>query len=575
MLARATSTSAWTPALAEDDQYATLVGELRAQGYAPYEGGRYFQMVRTIHPQDGGPAVDVIVDFLRPYDAVLEKNRPALTTEFATQRAYGVDLATRFYQSVAIEGDMPRGGTNRVMLAVASIPALLAMKGYALAGRLKRKDAYDVYYSVRNYPGGIEALAEDCRPVLAHKSGQEGYAHLDAKFDSPDRFGPTSVWQFVEGSDAADDRSADEWRQDAFGRSGRSVCGFRFPTSVARSCDHPATGTRLPAGAFGLTEPVKLLSSCSEPGELAMEPTRRGLLITAASAVCASGVARALDTPDFVEPTKLIVKADGHPLTLWCKRPRAPRGAILLVHGRTWSSRPNFDLHDGRRSYSIMDALRARGHAAYALDLRGYGATPRDATGWLTPTRAAADVLAALKHVAEREPGLPKPVLVGYSRGAVVSLLSAQTKSADVSALVLYGIGYDVGAKPKPQLEAPRPLRQSTTAQAAASDFITPEITSPEVVQAYVAEALRRDPVRSDWRREHEFGVLDPATVRTPTLLLHGARDPYVKMDAQSRLFTTLGTERKVWAVLAGADHAAHLKTTQADWIEAIGNFVE
>lgn len=306
-----------------------------------------------------------------------------------------------------------------------------------------------------------------------------------------------------------------------------------------------------------------------------MEPMRRGLLITAASAVCASGMARVLDAPGVVGLTKVVIDADGHPLTLWCKRPRTPRGTILLVHGRTWSSLPNFDLYDGRRSYSIMDALRARGYAAYAVDLRGYGATPRDATGWLTPTRAAADVLAALKHVAEREPGLPRPVLVGYSRGAVVSLLSAQIEPAAVSALVLYGIGYDVGSKPKPQLEPPRPLRESTTAQAAASDFITPEITPPGVVNAYVAEALRRDPVRVDWRREHEFGVLDPATVRTPTLLLHGARDPYVKMDAQSRLFTTLGTERKVWAILAGADHAAHLETTQADWIEAIGNFVD
>lgn len=306
-----------------------------------------------------------------------------------------------------------------------------------------------------------------------------------------------------------------------------------------------------------------------------MEPTRRGLLITAASAVCASGMARALDVPDSVGPTKVIVNADGHPLTLWCKRPSTPRAAILLVHGRTWSARPNFDLHDGRKSYSIMDALRARGHAVYAIDLRGYGATLRDATGWLTPTRAAADVLVALKHVAQREPGLPKPVLVGYSRGAVVSLLSAQMEPAVMSALVLYGIGYDVGSKPKSQQEPPGPLRQSTTAQAAASDFITPEIASPEVVQAYVVEALRRDPVRVDWRREHEFGVLNPATVHAPTLLLHGARDPYVKMDAQSRLFTTLGTERKVWAVLPGADHAAHLETTQADWIETIGNFVE
>ena len=33
-----------------------------------------------------------------------------------------------------------------------SIPALLAMKGHALAGRYKQKDAYDIYYCVRNYP---------------------------------------------------------------------------------------------------------------------------------------------------------------------------------------------------------------------------------------------------------------------------------------------------------------------------------------------------------------------------------------------------------------------------------------
>ena len=41
-------------ALAADDEYATLVGELRAQGYAPREEPRYFQMVRTIDPGDGG-----------------------------------------------------------------------------------------------------------------------------------------------------------------------------------------------------------------------------------------------------------------------------------------------------------------------------------------------------------------------------------------------------------------------------------------------------------------------------------------------------------------------------------------
>ncbi len=59
---------------------------------------------------------------------------------------------------------MPDGRENRVELLVATIPALLVMKGYALVARDKKKDAYDIYYSVRNYPGGPGALAGDCMP---------------------------------------------------------------------------------------------------------------------------------------------------------------------------------------------------------------------------------------------------------------------------------------------------------------------------------------------------------------------------------------------------------------------------
>src|SRR5688500_10183593 len=91
-------------------------------------------------------------------------------------------------------------------------------------------------------------------------------------------------------------------------------------------------------------------------------------------------------------PSKHIVVADGHQLTVWAKRPASPRGAILLVHGRRWSSLPNFDLRLPGEQRSVMDALAASGFAAYAVDMRGYGATPRDSTGWLTPDRAAADI---------------------------------------------------------------------------------------------------------------------------------------------------------------------------------------
>lgn len=205
-------------ALAENEQYAGLVDALREQGYETREELRNFRMVRTVDPKDGGPPIDVVIDFLRPFDAVIETHKPPIVPDFATQRADGADLATQFYKMVAIEGDMPRGGRNTVQIAVASIPALLAMKGYAMNGRNKQKDAYDIYFCVRNFPDGLDALVAECRPLLEHKSGKEGFEHVVSKFKQVDDFGPTCVRNFVTDTAIAGDRSPDEWQQDAFGQ---------------------------------------------------------------------------------------------------------------------------------------------------------------------------------------------------------------------------------------------------------------------------------------------------------------------------------------------------------------------
>lgn len=201
-----------------EGEYATLIGALMGNGYQQREELRRFHLIRQVAVQDGGASIDVVVDFLMPRDAEIGKNVPPLISDFAVQRADGADLATRFYQMVAVSGPMPAGGTNRVEIAVCSIPALLAMKGHALAGRHKQKDAYDIYYCVRNYPGGISALAEECRPLLAHASGERGYRFIADKFDAFGGYGPTCVRRFVEDTQALGDRTPDQWQQDAFGQ---------------------------------------------------------------------------------------------------------------------------------------------------------------------------------------------------------------------------------------------------------------------------------------------------------------------------------------------------------------------
>ena len=174
--------------------------------------------MRTVPSRDGGPDIDVVVDFLMPRDATIAKNVLPLVANFAVQRADGADLALRFYQFVAIDSDMPDGGGNCVQIAVASIPALLAMKGYAIAKRRKRKDAYDIYYSIRNFPGGVDALVEETKPLLDVETARTGYLRISEKFRDVNDFGPTSVRQFVEGSAVLGERTADQWQQDAFGQ---------------------------------------------------------------------------------------------------------------------------------------------------------------------------------------------------------------------------------------------------------------------------------------------------------------------------------------------------------------------
>ena len=201
-----------------DGEYFNLVDALRAQGYQQRNDLRRFQLMRTVPARDAGRDIDVVVDFLMPREVEIARNVPPLIGEFAVQRADGAALALQFSEIVVLDGEMPDGGKNSVRIAVASIPALLAMKGYAIDGRMKRKDAYDIYYCVRNFPGGLAALVAATSPLLDVETARKGYKLISNKFRDVDDFGPTRVRIFVEGSDALGDRTPDQWQQDAFGQ---------------------------------------------------------------------------------------------------------------------------------------------------------------------------------------------------------------------------------------------------------------------------------------------------------------------------------------------------------------------
>jgi len=279
------------------------------------------------------------------------------------------------------------------------------------------------------------------------------------------------------------------------------------------------------------------------------------------------------------QPARQAIKhdvvVDGHHFAVWQKRAAQPRAAILLLHGRTWSSLPNFDLQVPGEKRSFMDALADAGFDVFALDMRGYGATPRDDTAWLTPDRAVADVLGVIAWLQQRMPPAQRlPVfLFGLSRGAMIAAMAAQQRPEALAGIVLLGFGFDPDAQAPPTPGNARPERLRNTADAAASDFLTDDAYTKATVTTFVRTALRTDPMLVDWRDENQFNAFRPAQMQVPALLVHGARDPQAPLAIEQKLFTRFGTPDKWWVILPGADHAAHLEKSSVELVRAIVSF--
>ncbi len=269
------------------------------------------------------------------------------------------------------------------------------------------------------------------------------------------------------------------------------------------------------------------------------------------------------------------VMSNGHPMALWEKAAPNASEAILLVHGRTWSAVPDFDLQVEGEDLSLMDGLVAEGYAVYAIDLRGYGETPRDSSGWQTPNKGALDLASALTWISAQNNWTVKPHLFGWSMGSTISHLAAQKTPDLMSSLTLFGYWRDSDQTFPPDGSNVKPSMTTNTAEAAASDFILPGTISKKAIDAYVALALKYDPIRVDMNQMNQFNQLDPSKVKVPTLILQGEHDPIGPTAVQTKLFERLGTAHKQWTVIKGGDHAAFMETPRPYFIHALVNFLE
>lgn len=196
----------------QDAGYKMIQHLLKRRGYE--QGDQPFIFFRNL--KVGGHEVKVQVDLLAgEYEGTLKGHRHQKVQGVQARKARGCDLAFEMSKEIRIEGTLPGGAHDSVSVRVASIVPFLVMKGMAMETRMKEKDAYDIYYCLLNYPGGIDALAEEFRPHLNHGLVKEGLQKIAGKFSSEKEFGPKSVADFEE-IDNPDER--ERIQRDAYER---------------------------------------------------------------------------------------------------------------------------------------------------------------------------------------------------------------------------------------------------------------------------------------------------------------------------------------------------------------------
>jgi len=169
-----------------------------------------------------------------------------------------------------------------------------------------------------------------------------------------------------------------------------------------------------------------------------------------------------------------------------------------------------------------------------------------------------------------------------------VAQLYAQQHPYTISDLVLFGSIYDPrviyprkplydpSGKPiwsSPENKPPAP-EVANTDISALEDFTLPGTICDEAALAFSSLALTVDPVKVAWDDLHEFNVANPALIRVPTMVICGSQDPYVSWEAQRELYERLGTEDKVWCVLPGCDHAAHILKARKMFLRSVVGFL-
>lgn len=184
-------------ALVGEERYQEVAARLRNANFVPdqnEEGKPTRQRWRISDPP-------VTVDFLIEPENTDAKPGSlfSLTNDWAAIVAPGLHLAFKNSRAVTLNGRTIAGEAASREIRVCGAGAFVVLKALAFRIRGENKDAYDLFYLLRNYGRGASDVAAELRPLLFDASTIKALDYLRADFRDLDSIGPRRVSEFLYG----------------------------------------------------------------------------------------------------------------------------------------------------------------------------------------------------------------------------------------------------------------------------------------------------------------------------------------------------------------------------------------
>ena len=180
----------------EEQGYREITARLREAGFGPdsNEAGNLVRQ-RWKHPS----AVHATVEFLIPQVRPDQRGGALqnLEKDFAAVVAPGVDLAFRDRRVVTLSGTTLIGETASRDVWVCGPGAYVILKALAFDGRGANKDAYDLFYVLQHFEGGLSEIADSMRPLAGEVAAQHALLVLNRDFRRIGGVGPVRTAAFL------------------------------------------------------------------------------------------------------------------------------------------------------------------------------------------------------------------------------------------------------------------------------------------------------------------------------------------------------------------------------------------